>query len=339
MEHTIALQFEDGVTRFIGCRSGETVADAAYRQKFNIPLDCRDGACGTCRSFCESGSFDMPESGYIEDALTPEEAAEGFVLTCQMKPTSDCVLRIASSSEAAKTGVAVYEGELVELAQLSESTIAFGIKTSAPEELVFLPGQYVNVSLPGTEETRSYSFSSPPMADIARFVVRNVPGGKMSSHLSSAAKVGDKMQFAGPYGSFYLRPVIRPALFLAGGTGIAPFLSMLDSLAVSGCHYPVNLVFGVTNDFDLVALEKLDEMQANHPWFHYTTCVVAEASAHPKKGYVTQHIEPDWLNGGDVDIYLCGPVAMVEAVRGWLEQSGIAPKSFHFEKFSASEQK
>ena len=76
MEHTIALQFEDGVTRFIGCRSGETVADAAYRQKFNIPLDCRDGACGTCRSFCESGSFDMPESGYIEDALTPEEAAE-----------------------------------------------------------------------------------------------------------------------------------------------------------------------------------------------------------------------------------------------------------------------
>ena len=46
MEHTIALQFEDGVTRFIGCRSGETVADAAYRQKFNIPLDCRDGACG-----------------------------------------------------------------------------------------------------------------------------------------------------------------------------------------------------------------------------------------------------------------------------------------------------
>ena len=88
------------------------------------------------------------------------------------------MLRIASSSEAAKTGVAVYEGELVELAQLSESTIAFGINTPAPEELVFLPGQYVNVSLPGTEETRSYSFSSPPMADIARFVVRNVPGGK-----------------------------------------------------------------------------------------------------------------------------------------------------------------
>ena len=46
---------------------------------------------------------------------------------------------------------------------------------------------------------------------------------------------------------------------------------------------PVNLVFGVTNDFDLVALEKLDEMQANHPWFRYTTCVVSEASAHPKK--------------------------------------------------------
>ena len=123
MEHTIALQFEDGVTRFIGCRSGETVADAAYRQKFNIPLDCRDGACGTCRSFCESGSFDMPESGYIEDALTPEEAAEGFVLTCQMKPTSDCVISIPVPSTACKTGMATSEGAQYAAITLERATL------------------------------------------------------------------------------------------------------------------------------------------------------------------------------------------------------------------------
>ena len=59
--HNVALQFEDGVTRFITVTQGESLSDAAYRQKINIPLDCRDGACGTCRAFCESGSYDMAE--------------------------------------------------------------------------------------------------------------------------------------------------------------------------------------------------------------------------------------------------------------------------------------
>ncbi|MBK1780540.1 ring-hydroxylating dioxygenase ferredoxin reductase family protein [Advenella sp. WQ 585] len=337
MDHTIALQFEDGITRFISCQSGETVADAAYRQKLNIPLDCRDGACGTCRSHCESGSYDMPAELYIEDALTEEEAEQGFVLTCQMRPTSDCVIKINASSEACKTGVTTYEGVLSSVEQISESTIGFSISLPDPEKLIYLPGQYVNVNIPGTDLSRSYSFSSAPMDQQSSFVVRNVPQGKMSTYLTAQAETGKPISFTGPYGSFYLRPVVRPALFLAGGTGIAPFLSMLDSLAVSGCHYPINLVFGVTNDYDLVAQEKLDAFSANHDWFNYTTCVVAEESQHPRKGYVTQHIEQEWLHQGNVDIYLCGPVAMVDAVRNWLEQENLAPKSFHYEKFSPSE--
>jgi len=64
--HNVALQFEDGVTRFISVAQGETLSDAAYRQKINIPLDCRDGACGTCRAFCESGSFDISPTAHRE---------------------------------------------------------------------------------------------------------------------------------------------------------------------------------------------------------------------------------------------------------------------------------
>ena len=50
MSFQIALNFEDGVTRFIQCRPNEIVSDASYRQRINIPLDCRDGVCGTCKS-------------------------------------------------------------------------------------------------------------------------------------------------------------------------------------------------------------------------------------------------------------------------------------------------
>ena len=96
------------MTRFITCRDDQTVADASYRQRINIPLDCRDGACGTCKALCESGSYDG--GTYIEDALPPDEAAAGYVLPCSMRPRSDLVLQIASTSDVAKTRRATYTG-------------------------------------------------------------------------------------------------------------------------------------------------------------------------------------------------------------------------------------
>jgi len=336
MTFHIALQFEDGVSRIIPCEPSELVADAAYRAKINIPLDCRDGACGTCRGHCESGKYDMPESSYIEDALTPEEAAEGHVLACQMRPTSDCVVKIPATAASCKTGVTRHAGSIAAVRQLSATTIGFAIDLQEPEALSFLSGQYVNVEIPGTELTRSYSFSSQPGASRVEFVVRNVPNGRMSSYLSDVAKPGQAIGFAGPFGSFYLRPLQRPVLMLAGGTGIAPFLAMLQVLAEQGFSHPVRMVFGVTNDEDLVALEELDRIAAAHPQFSYRTCVAAPASAHPRKGYVPQHVETEWLNGGDVDVYLCGPVPMVDAVRKWLAEIGVNPANFYFEKFSAS---
>ena len=336
MSHTIALQFEDGVTRFISCNDNEKLADAAYRQQVNIPLDCRDGACGTCRGLCESGTYDMPAASYIEDALTPEEAAQRQVLACQMKPTSDCVVRIPATSAACKTGVARYTGNLAAVRQLSSTTLGFAIDLDPAAQLTFLSGQYVNVDVPGTGSTRSYSFSSAPGAAQVEFVVRNVPNGLMSSYLSQQAQAGQPISFSGPYGSFYLREVQRPLLLLAGGTGIAPFLSMLAVLSAQGFSQPVRMVFGATNDVDLVALETLERIAAAHPNFCYRTCVVAPASNHARKGYVTEHVDREWLNGGNVDVYLCGPVPMVDAVKRWLGECGVTPANFHFEKFSAS---
>ncbi|UBM08218.1 benzoate 1,2-dioxygenase electron transfer component BenC [Cupriavidus metallidurans] len=336
MEHTIALQFEDGVTRFITCGDNETLSDAAYRQQINIPLDCRDGACGTCRGLCESGHYDLPESSYIEDALTAEEAAKGYVLACQTRPRSDCVIRVPASSAACKTGVTRFEGAIAAVAPLSDSTIGFSIDLDDPAALSFLPGQYVNVEIPGSGLTRAYSFSSPPGASQAAFVVRNVPQGRMSGFLAGEAQTGQRMAFSGPFGSFYLRSVTRPVLFLAGGTGIAPFLSMLDVLAASGSTHPVRMVYGVTHDIDLVATERLEAAAASIDGFTYRTCIADAASTHERKGYVTTHVDPTWINHGDVDIYLCGPVAMVEAVRDWLRDAGITPANFYYEKFSAS---
>ncbi len=332
MTHRIALNFEDGVTRFVDCRAGETVADASYRVGINIPLDCRDGACGTCKCRVESGRFDAGD--YIEDALSEEEAGSGLGLACQMRPHTDLVLSIAASSEVCKTKGQSFEAPLRSVDRLSATSIAFTV--DAPDGLAFLPGQYVNVLVPGTDQRRSYSFSSAPGDGALSFLVRDIPRGLMSTWLREAAAPGTPLSLIGPSGSFYLRDVARPLLLLAGGTGLAPFLSMLGKLAASGAAHPIHLVYGVTNDADLVGLDRLDAYAAAIPGFTYATCVAAPGSSHKRTGYVTAHVEPAHLNGGDVDIYLCGPPPMVDAVRTWLADGGVFPANFYYEKFSPS---
>lgn len=335
--HRIALNFEDGVTRFIDCGNDELVADAAYRLGVNIPMDCRDGACGTCKSFCESGDYKL--GSYIDDAMTEDEARQGYVLTCQMKARTDCVVRIAASSAACKVKPAPIDATVETVRKLSPSSIGLAVRLASDANLTFLPGQYVNVSVPGSTQTRSYSFSSLPKDNVVEFFVRNIPGGLMSGYLSDRAKPGDKLTVTGPIGSFYLRDVKRPLLFLAGGTGLAPFLAMLEDLARSGAPHPIRLIYGVTNDADLVEVDKLAAFTADIPDFSFTTCVASEASAHPRKGFVTHHLPDEHLNGGDVDVYLCGPPPMVDAVRNALAERGVKPQNFYFEKFNPAETK
>ena len=332
MLYNIALQFEDGVTRIIPCNADELVCDAAYQAKINIPLDCRDGACGTCKSHCESGTFTMGE--YIEDALAEDEAAEGYVLTCQMKPTSDCVIRIPASSAACKTEVGTTGSKLTRIARDSSTTVSFSLQSDRP--VAFLPGQYVNLQVPGSMETRSYSFSSAPNQTEHSFLIRDVPDGLMSTYMRNKAQTSDFMMFIGPYGSFYLRPPQRPILMLAGGTGLAPFLSMLLWLKDNPTDQPILLGYGVNSNEDLVELGRLADLKASLPTFDLFTCVVDPDSGHPKLGYVTDHLKPNDLLDGEIDVYVCGPPPMVEGVRQWIHRVGVTPKNFYFEKFSAT---
>lgn len=330
MTYSIALNFEDGVTRFIDCKAGEKVLDAAFRQRINLPMDCSDGVCGTCKCRCETGAYDLGDD-YIEDALSEDEAQERQVLTCQMVPQSDCVIAVPVSSGACKTGTAQFSASVASITAHADS--ALEISFELDQAPVFLPGQYVNIGVPGSQQTRSYSFSSRPGEKRASLLIKQVPGGLMSRWVEQA-QPGEKVAMTGPLGSFYLREVIRPLLFLAGGTGLAPFLSMLEVLADRGETQPVTLIYGVTRDADLVMVQALDDFAARLPGLTFVTCVADPQTGHPRQGYVTQYMEAQALNGGDVDVYLCGPPPMVDAVRQHFKQQGVTPASFHYEKFT-----
>lgn len=334
MTYKIALNFEDGVTRIIDCDADEKVSDAAFRQKINVPMDCRDGVCGTCKCKAERGDYEL--GFYLEDAMTEEEAAAGMVLTCQMMPKSDCVIAIPASSLACKTGAQTVAATVAGVEALSETS--FRLRVTLPAAMPFLPGQYVNVQVPGTTATRAYSFSSHPQATEASFLIRNIPGGLMSGYLARA-KAGDRMDLTGPMGAFYLRPVTRPQVFLAGGTGLAPFLSMLEQIATQGTDQPIRLFYAVTRDADLVELDRLHSLAALIPSLDIVTIVAAPEVDHPRRGYVTDHLTAADLWEGAADVYLCGPPPMVEAVRAHMAALGVTPAAFLFEKFNPSETK
>ncbi|MFT6425926.1 MAG: benzoate/toluate 1,2-dioxygenase reductase subunit [Celeribacter sp.] len=332
MPYQVALNFEDGVTRVINVEEDEMVTDAAFRQKINLPMDCRDGVCGTCKCKAETGTYEL--EFYMEEAMTEEEAAEGFVLPCQMTVESDCVLSIPVSSEMCKTGAQSMNGMITGIDALSDTS--FNLTVALDKALGFLPGQYVNISVPGTDMHRSYSFSSKPNDATATFLIRNLPGGVMSSYLATGA-TDAPVTLTGPMGAFYLRPIARPQLWLAGGTGLAPFLSMLEQLAEQGTDQPITLYYAVTKAADLVELERVKTLAAVIGTVTVITIVADADEGHARSGFVTDHITADELNGGDVDVYLCGPPPMVEAVRGHFKTLGTEPATFYFEKFAPTE--
>jgi benzoate/toluate 1,2-dioxygenase reductase component len=280
----------------------------------------------------ESGDCDR--GSYVEDALSEQEAAEGVALACQTRPKTDLVVAVAASSVVCKTHGQIYRARLRSVDRLSETTIAFSL--DRVDAFTFLPGQYANVLVPSTNQRRSYSFSSPPGAETLSFLVRNILPGVMSTYLREKAVPGTPVEFIGPAGGFYLRGIKRPLLLLAGGTGLAPFLSVLGKIAETGSRYAIHLVYGVTNDVNLVGVERLEQFATKIPGFTFSTCVAARDSAHPRKGYVMAHVGSGHLNGGDADVYLCGPLPMVDAVRAWLAKQRVTPANFYYEKFSPS---
>ena len=158
------------------------INDAAVRARFS---------CNRRRS------LDVVEVDHV--ALSDDEAAQGYALACQLRPKTDLVVAIAASSGVCKTRAQTYRTRLHSVERLSETAIAFSLERS--ETFTFLPGQYVNVLVPGTDERRSYSCSSPPGAETLSFLVRNIPPGVMSSYLRDKAVPGTPVEFIGPAGA------------------------------------------------------------------------------------------------------------------------------------------
>lgn len=338
MNHSVALNFADGKTFFIAVQDDELLLDAAVRQGIYLPLDCREGVCGTCQGKCETGSY---EQEYVdEDALSERDLADRKILACQTRVKSNAAFyfdhhsNICHAGETLKIATVVTGIELV-----SETTAILHLDASShAKQLDFLPGQYARLQITDTDHWRSYSFANRPNSNNQlQFLIRLLPHGVMSNYLRERCQVGQTLMMEAPLGSFYLREIERPLVFIAGGTGLSAFLGMLDNIAEQANQPPIHLYYGVNTEADLCEQNRLTAYAERIKDFSYHP-IVAKASAqwHGKSGYIHEHLDKNQLQAQTFDMYLCGPPPMIEAVKTWLDEHAIADCHIYSEKFLQS---
>lgn len=334
--HQATLIFRDGLTRSFQVQPGEKLLDAALRCGVQLPLDCREGVCATCRGRCESGSITME---YIdEDALSEAEQQQGDMLACQTELSSPCTFFFDVESSRCNISQQCYSGQVSDINIEGDRVATLAIVPDAGQpELHYLPGQYARIQVPGSEQSRAFSWASAPdPAAPMRFLIRLLPQGAMSDYLRQRCRPGDRISFTAPFGAFYLREVTRPLLLIAGGTGLSPLLSMLESLADGGCSQPVRLWYCVSKVADISSRVQLEELTQRLADFRYEVVVSRPDDGwQGKRGRITAVLEAGALQQ-PFDAYLCGPPAMVEATCDWLNTHPVAEHQVWFERFKAS---
>jgi propane monooxygenase reductase component len=311
----------------------ETILNAAFRQGIMLMHGCKEGQCSACKSFLLDGEVDLDR--YSTFALPDFEEAEGWTLLCRAHAYSDLEVELINYDEEVLHGGTPPRtvSTIVEAVEPLTADI-WWLKLRPEEPLEFKPGQYVDIGIPGTDEHRSFSMANTD-PETLEFMIKQYPGGKLSGLLADGSiKPGDTLEVTGPYGVFTLRRSSpRRLLFIGGGAGMAPILSLLRSMKESGIEREAAYYYGARSEADLFHLEELADMPCG-----FVPALSEESNGwRGETGLITDVV--DRLEGdlAEVDVYLCGPPPMVDAAIALLDAKGVPEAHVYFDKFTTTE--
>jgi len=332
-EYPVTLIFADGVARSFDAPAGENLVDAAKRAGYTLLVDCCEGHCGTCMGTVLAGGVELGH--YDPYTLVDEDREAGTILPCASTITRSCVVELPYDfSECMAAEAEPQGGRIAALEQVAQETLRLEVDVDAP--LDFLPGQYVHLEPPGAGYRRSFSMANAPGATRLVFYVRTIEGGQFTAWLTGQARVGDTLLVGAPRGAFFLRGEDRPRLFVAGGTGLAPILSMLAMLArdpAAAAGGANEILVGARSGGHLFAQDELERLAAQVPNARLRYAVEAD----PRPGCHTGRVT-ELLDGLGADpaprVYLCGPPGMVDASRQALAQARVPRADVLCERFT-----
>lgn len=325
----VTLLFSDGVAHRLSVPCGGRLIEAATEAGLNLLTDCSNGQCGTCTAQLVSGSVDMDD--YDTSVLPDEDRESGTVLPCVCRVNNACAIEMPyESAEAMAEEPDPIAAEVTGVEQVASET--FRLEVKVDDALVFEPGQYVRIQPEGSDFHRSYSMANVPGTDRLQFFIRLVPDGAFSQWLATA-KAGDRVELSAPHGTFFLRDEERPRLFVAGGTGVAPFLSMLRSMAAHPPKHRTTVLIGARTAGHLFAMDELNALKDELKSVDLQFAVEQEAQSGCHQGFATDLIPQLGLDP-TTRVYLCGPPPMVEAGRRAAEAAGLKRADVLCERFT-----
>lgn len=317
-------------------RDGERILNAARAAGHWLPYECGWGSCGTCKATLVEGEVRLLFEG--APAVSDRDARRRRILLCQTTPETDLVikpLRVDPRPAPERPTVDVV-ARLTGAEQLSVDVSRFRFET--PEPVDFRPGQYAILEVePGLR--RCYSMANLPGGTGLEFIAKRYPGGTGSTHLFDLV-VGSEIPLEAPYGDMWLRPLDRPAVLIAGGTGISAILAMvreISELHVAGgdaSRLRLTVVYGAAHPGDLVCWDELDRLVEGLPGAELVGTLL-----HPPPGWsglegvVTDALTPRLPDVASSEVYLAGPPRMVDAVTELVKASGLGLDRLHYDRF------
>ena len=218
----------------------------------------------------------------------------------------------------------------------TETPSVYVVQMKLSRPMQFMAGQwiYVYTTNNGKEVKKPYSIASPPSfmkESMLELCVKRVENGFMSTFIAGM-KEGTQLKLTGPYGVFSLKENSNEKIFIATGSGIAPFHSMIPELFDKGFAGDVWLFFGVRKQEDIIYRKFFDELAAKHLNFHFVP-ILSREDWQGEKGHV-QDVLPRYLKSSEgKDVYICGLLPMIEEIEPMLKHLGFSQEHLHFEKY------
>lgn len=329
----------------VDCAEDETILIAALKAGHPLAYECASGSCGTCFASLDEGSVEMRWPGAT--GLSARQRERGRILLCQAQPRSDCTVgeQISKHSAGSVPRPQTVEGRILTIGALSHDTARVVIEPERP--IAFLPGQYALVDLLGGKGMRAYSMSNfaEKEGGPLEFFIRKVEGGRVSRKLIDPVLVGGKVLLHAPLGLAYLRPeVTENVLCIAGGSGLAPMLSIARGLAAGGHlgRRRVDMLFGARTHADFFAVDQIETIRRTAPEFFSVIYAVSHASARHmapdgsrlETGFLHEVLERLWQDYAGWRVYMAGPPPMIDALLRLLLQKKIPLSHIHYDRFA-----
>ncbi|MDX2154756.1 MAG: FAD-binding oxidoreductase [Bryobacteraceae bacterium] len=225
--------------------------------------------------------------------------------------------------------------KLIEYRTLCPDVRHFVFEAPDVTRLEFTPGQFVSFSeeFDGKKITRAYSICSAPDGNRFELCLNEVKEGRFSPHLFRM-QPGDAVAMRGPLGQFVLRQPVRDSIFVATGTGIAPFRAMLADARLRASGASLHLIFGARYEHGLLYREEFEALAKEYPQFRFTPTITRPGGNWTGRTGRVQPVLLDVIGDRrDLDVYVCGLKEMVDDVRGLLKERGFDRKQIVYEKY------